>query len=162
MEDLLGNTPPPVVVTTVALEGLVQQRVEGFAGPDGRGAVAADSESRHQGHLLEVVLGSRGAVQGVAVLVVLVQSLQEAQGFREVYWNGNLGEVLPDTILHDAPQAEGNVWLVRNPRPSLSADNLEKDQCNDDRFVYHGGKPSSQESRLNSSCRQNSFSWLFS
>ena len=127
MEDLLGYTLPPVVVAAVALEGLVQQRVEGFAGPDGRGAVAADSEGCNQGHLLVVVLSCRGPIQGLAVLIVLAESLQEAQGLREVDWDGNLGQILPDTVLHDAPQAEGNVWLVRNSGPSLSANNLDKD-----------------------------------
>ena len=126
VEDLLGNTPPPVVVSTVALKGLVQERVEGLAGSDGRGAVAADGEGRHQGHLLEVVLSGGGPVQSLAVLIVLAESLKETQGLGEVDRDGNLGQILPDTVLHDAPQTEGNVWLVRNSCPSLSANNLNR------------------------------------
>ena len=41
-----------------------------------------------------------------------VDYLQKREGLREVDRDGDLGEVLADAVLHDAPQREGDVRLV--------------------------------------------------
>ena len=40
---------------------------------------------------------------GLPVLKILDQSLEHGERFGKVYGNRDLGEILPDTVLHDTP-----------------------------------------------------------
>ena len=57
---LFGDGPPPVVLRAVALVGLSEERVEGFAGARDGPLRDRGGERPQQTHLLKVVLRPRG------------------------------------------------------------------------------------------------------
>ena len=56
-------------------------------------------------HPLVRVLRLVGCVQQLAVLQLLTQPLQGVERLVELHWHGHLGQVLPDVVLQDVPQA---------------------------------------------------------
>ena len=62
--------------------------------------------------------------------------LQEGEGLGEVDRDWYLGEVLANAVLHDAPQGEGDVRLVRHTAPSLSASR----SCSGESFMKLGSE----------------------
>lgn len=136
---LLRDGPVPVLFQAVQLISLPQQRVEGFGCTVDRGGVRRDRKGRHQAHLLQGGVAASSTVQELAVFQILGQPLQHGQRLVEVYLqtvstqfkcapvcsyhskrslclyrHRYLGKVFADAILHNAPQVEGVIWLVRN------------------------------------------------
>lgn len=72
---LFRDGTPPQILGSVALEGLAQQRIEGFTRPGCRGRVTRYRESCNKGHFLETVGTLRSSVQNLGVLKVLGESL---------------------------------------------------------------------------------------
>lgn len=82
---LLRQRPPAHVIGSVALKGLPQQRIEGFACADGGGGIGGGGESRHVRHLFDGIAAASGLVQAQGVLEVFRQTLQHGQRFAEVH-----------------------------------------------------------------------------
>ncbi|TNN71311.1 hypothetical protein EYF80_018389 [Liparis tanakae] len=74
-----------ILLQSVQLVRLPQQRVEGLGCAMHCGGVRGDREGRHQAHLLQRGVTARRPVQKVAVLQVLRQTLQHRQRLVEVY-----------------------------------------------------------------------------
>lgn len=56
-------------------------------------------------HALVRVLGLVGGVQQLTVLQLFTQPLEGIDGLIELYRHGHLGQILPDVVPQDVPQA---------------------------------------------------------
>lgn len=82
---LLRDGAITVLLQSVQLVSLPQQRVEGLGRAVDRGGVGGDGEGRHQTHLLQGGVTARRPVQKLAVLQILRQALQHRQRLVEVH-----------------------------------------------------------------------------
>lgn len=75
--------------------------------PRGAGAGAGGPQAEPgPHHPLQGAGGLRGLVQELTVLQLLAEPLQRVQGLVQLHRHGHLGQVLPDVISQDVPQAD--------------------------------------------------------
>lgn len=85
LSHLLRDGAITILLQAVQLVSLPQQRVEGLGCAVDCGGVGGDRKGSHQAHLLQRGVTASCAVQKLAVLQILSQSLQHRQRLVEVY-----------------------------------------------------------------------------
>lgn len=87
---LLRDGAIAVLVQSVQLVSLSQQRVEGLGSPMDCGGVGGDGEGSHEAHLLQRRVAASCPVQELAVLQILGQTLEHRQWLIKVYLQENI------------------------------------------------------------------------
>lgn len=87
---LLRDGAIAILIQSVQLVSLPQQRVEGLGGSMDRGGVRGDGEGSHQAQLLQRRVAAGRPIQELAVLQILRQTLQHRQRFIKVYLRENV------------------------------------------------------------------------
>lgn len=87
---LLRDGAIAILIQSVQLVSLPQQRVEGLGSSMDRGGVGGDGEGSHEAHLLQRRVAASCPVQELAVLQILRQTLEHRQRLVEVYLQENI------------------------------------------------------------------------